>query len=248
VPPPLYATQVPAPLQLRYRAQAGSRGGWAELRWQPAVTDPLLADEGLQPPGAADPAADAPAGRPRYRMQLAVRGTDGTPWLELDSRGLLDATGVAPRRLLERRAGRAWRAVHWRPELAAISFSGPRHALPAWPGTQDRLSWIAQLAAVLQAAPLPPPRVELRVVDARGAAATWRLTAVEAADPQAAAASTVPGTSVWHAWRHEPEGPDDLRVQVWTDPALGHWPQRLRYSTLRGVEVLDLRLEPLLGR
>jgi hypothetical protein len=51
--------------------------------------------------------------------------------------------------------------------------------------------------------------------------------------------------SAWWLVR-EPEHPYDLRVEVWLDPARGHWPLRLRQTQVPGGEPLEwtLRDEP----
>jgi len=43
-------------------------------------------------------------------------------------------------------------------------------------------------------------------------------------------------------WRREPSRPEGLRVEVWLDPARGHWPVQLRFTAQRSGDVFALRL------
>ena len=207
--PPLYPTQMPSPTTLRYAVRLPNQAGVASLAW--------LHDG------------------QRYQLQLDSRNSAGQPLLEQLSQGLLDSTGLAPERFTDRRRGRGWRAANFRRDLGRISFSGPPVDYPAWPGAQDRLSWLVQLVAIQAAAvaagqPLQP--VRLFVVDARGGAALLRFEPITATADEAA---------LQH-WQHQPllvdtaggvDRHDAQRIDLWLDPALGHWPARLRYTALR---------------
>ena len=74
------------------------------------------------------------------------------PAREWVSTGTFDAAGVAPIRLAERERGRDKRALNIDRDGGRVRFSGATQALPLAPGTQDRWSWIAQLAAIAEAA------------------------------------------------------------------------------------------------
>jgi len=58
---------------------------------------------------------------------------------------------VAPLRHAELRRAREQRAVNFQREAATITFSGPQVAYALPPGAQDRLSWMIQLPAILEA-------------------------------------------------------------------------------------------------
>ena len=45
----------------------------------------------------------------------------------------------------------------------------------------------------------------------------------------------------WH-WRRTSDQPNDTLAEVWTDPANGHWPSRVRLSEPR-AEPLELTLQ-----
>ena len=207
--PPVYPTQMPDATTLRYALRLPNQAGVATLAW--------LHDG------------------QRYQLQLDGRSTAGQPLLEQASQGLLDDNGLAPDRFTDRRRGRAWRAANFRRDVGRISFSGSPLDYPAWPGAQDRLSWLVQLVAIQAAAAAsgkPPVPVRLFVVDARGGAALLRF------EPSTNPADAGP---LQH-WQHQPlladgaDRADSQRIDLWLDPALGHWPARLRYTQLRSGE------------
>lgn len=195
--PPVYPTRLPAAATLRYETERRQRGGWAELRWQPREEGYTLALQGLGAAGAG-----------------------------LSSQGGFDAAGLAPQRHTEVRRGRELRAANFQREAGRITFSGPAIEHPLLPGSQDRLSWLVQLAGVLNAQPaLAEPGTQLRMVVAgtRGDAEVWTFTV------QPRAALEVPAGLVEqpvHLLR-EPRRPYDTEVQVWLDPAREHLPVQL---------------------
>ena len=219
LPPPVYATTVPAPVLLRYRLQSGGQVGEATLDWR---------HDGQ-----------------RYALLLDARGSRAQPLIEQASQGGFDAAGLAPLRFTDRRRGRGQRAANFRRDIGRISFSGPQLDYPAWPGAQDRLSGLAQLAAIQGAAPVPLPSITLFVVDAQGGD-WWRWTALGAES-----LTTPLGPVAAQRWQREPDRPDrpdGQRIEVWLDAARGHWPVQLRFTALRSGDVLELQLaaEPAL--
>jgi hypothetical protein len=194
---PTYATRLPAAATLRFETERRQRGGWAELRWQPGEQGYTLALQGL---GA-----------------LGVGAT---------SQGGFDAAGLAPLRHAELRRGREVRAANFQRDSGRITFSGPAVEHPLLPGSQDRLSWLVQLAGVLNAdSTLAEPGAQLHMVVAgtRGDAEVWTFTV------QPRAALEVPAGRVErpvHLLR-EPRRPYDTEVQVWLDPAREHLPVQL---------------------
>ena len=76
-------------------------------------------------------------------------------------------------------AGREQRAVNFQHEAGRITFSGPQLQLPLLPGAQDRLSWMLQLPAVLEAEPalrVPGSEVLIFVAGTRGDGQVWTFT------------------------------------------------------------------------
>jgi hypothetical protein len=80
------------------------------------------------------------------------------------------------------------------------------------------------------------------VVGVRGAASLWRF---EVRGGQRVATPSGEADTLWLV--REPAHPYDVRIEVWLDPARGHWPVRVRQTQVPGGEPLlwILRDEPL---
>lgn len=209
--PPVYATRLPPPVQLRYALRYNGHAGEAWLTWR---------HDGE-----------------RYTLALDGRGAAGErPLVAQTSQGGLGATGLAPERHLDRRRGGRQQAANFRRDIGRISFSGPAVDYPAWPGAQDRLSWLAQLTAILGAGHASD-EVRLFVVDARGAGGLWRLQ--RQSDERLVTPIGEVGAQLW---QRDPPRPEGLRVQAWLDPERGHWPVQLRFTAQRSGDVFELRL------
>ena len=214
---PLYATRLPPNANLYYRAQRGDAAGSARVQWQ----------------------HDA-AGAYWLRLDTAW---PGQPASGSTSRGRIDGNGVAPQRHADIRRAREVRAANFQREAARITFSGPQLAYALPPGAQDRLSWMVQLAAIVDAdAELrrAGARITLFVVGARGDADAWHFE-VLGAEPLALPVGAV--ADALHLKR-EPTRPYDTRVEVWLDPARQHLPVRALLTTLPGGQPLQLELAP----
>lgn len=213
-PPPVYLPLLPGSTQLKYMLRRGSLEGEAQLHW---YTD-----------GA------------RYRLEFRSR-SGALPLTDQISYGVIDRHGVAPERFVDRRQRRAAQAANFLRDEGRIVFSGHMAEYRAWRGAQDRLGWILQLVGIHEAAAAagqaPPTELSFFVVGARGGAGTWtfRLQGREQVD--------TPMGPVQALWlRREPDRLEDLRVDVWLDPARAHWPVRLRLTPLRGGQPLELTL------
>lgn len=230
-PPPLYPAQPPAAATLRYALHYFGRSGQALLHWRPAGAAYSLQLQGL--PAAP---ADSPGAPPMLPGRAGPRAA-GRPLIEQASQGQLDAHGLAPDRFTDSRGGRGRRAANFRRDLGQIEFSGPATRLPAWPGAQDRLSWWVQLPAIVAAAASVPAEVRLFVVDARGGGELLRFEFLGWV-----AAPDAPGPATLQHWQHQPAQPEGQRMELWLDPAQGHWPVLLRLSSLRSGQRFELRL------
>jgi hypothetical protein len=214
-PPPLYATQLPPPLTLRYELRRGRLSGSGDLHWRPE------------------------AGRYGLRLEGSVMGLSV---LTQDSSGALVAHGLAPERFTDQRARRPMVAANFEREAGRIRFSGPSHEVPWQPGVQDRLSWMVQLAAVAQAEPqrlAAGERIVLQVVGARGDASTWAFRSL---GPETLTLFAEPIETV--RLLREPRHPYDTRVEVWLDPARHHLPVRAAMGS-GDDDRLELRLREL---
>ncbi len=216
VPPPVYATRVPPPFRLAYALRRGALSGQAELS--------------LQRTG------------PGYELEL--KGTAlGLEVLGLRSQGSLGPHGLMPERFVDRRRGKDRLAANFDHGAGRITYSGSAAAQPLLPGAQDRLSWMVQLAAILEAAPVRHPagsRIALSVSGARADVDTWNFIV------QGRQRLSLPGGAVVEALRltREPRRPYDTQVEVWMDPAQHHLPVRARLTVLPGGETLELLLQP----
>lgn len=215
-PVPTYATRVPPAAVLRYQLHRGLLTGQGLLSWRPG-----------------------PEG-----YEMAIEGTAlGVAVLGWASRGAFDGAGLAPQRFVDRRRGRDVRAANFQRDKGVISWSGVVIEQALMPGAQDRLSWMVQLAAIVEAEParfVAGERVSMLVAGARGDADVWvfGVTGVEAVDLGGA---RIDGTL---ALRREPRKPYDTQVEVWLDPSRHHLPVRLKLSTAGGGDSLEFVLEP----
>jgi hypothetical protein len=208
---PVYATQLPPAGRWHYVLTRGQASGQADLSWQPA--------------------ADG-----RYEIHLVGR-VDGAVVLDWISRGAIDPAGIAPERFAIRRRGRDSQAANFQRDAGKITFSGPVHEFALLPGVQDRVSWMLQLPAIVEAAPQrfgAGADLVLMVVGARGGVGLWRFKVAGFERlGQADALRLV----------HESERAHDTRVEVWLDPARGHLPLRARLTQPEGGAPLELALE-----
>ncbi len=222
--PPVYPTRLPAPTTLHFAVQRLAAGS------PPA-----------RPEAAAEAVLQWRHDGSRYLASLSISGPR-RPTLEQSSSGGIDGDGLAPERFVDRRRGRLVGAAHFRRDSGRISFSGPSHDFPAWPGAQDRLTWLPQLVAVvLAAAPALPEQISLFVADARGQARLWRFESL--------GLETISGTDGPVATLHllrPAQRPDDLRVEVWLDPSQGYWPLRLSQTAPFGGARLEWQLRQTL--
>ncbi len=203
---PVHPTRIAASFRLDYSLQRGSISGSAELVFRRAVDS--------------------------YELELkgTVFGVDAM-WLV--SRGGFDAAGLAPERFVDRRRGRDRHAANFDRAAARITYSGPQTTHPLPPGAQDRLSWMVQLPAIIDADPArfaaAGTRVPIFISGARGDAGVW-IFVVEGLQPQGLRLT------------REPRRPYDTQVEVWLDPARHHLPVRARLATPPAGETLELLL------
>ena len=219
---PTFATRVAASTTLSYRLTRGSRQGEAQLRWE------------VQQPSQG--------GGDRYELSLhlALAGQDSTGWA---SQGQFDAAGLAPVRFVDRRRGRDRSAVNFDRQRRELSFSGPSDRYPLMLGTQDRLSWMIQVPAIVDADPArftAGRHIPLWVAGVRGEVDLWLF---DVQGPEAAPAGLKADQGVLHLVR-EPLRPYDHRIEVWLDPARHHLPVRVLFTPVPTGESTDMTLSP----
>jgi Protein of unknown function (DUF3108) len=207
---PVYATRLPPPGTWRYRLTRGIASGDAQLTWLPTEQQ-------------------------RYEMRLEglIAGVTVLDWV---SSGAIDSAGIAPERFVIRRRGKDSQAANFQRDAGKVTFSGPTHELPLIAGVQDRLTWMLQLPAVIEAAPQrfgAGGSVVLMVIGARGGADVWTFNVSGAEQLGEIAALKLV---------REARKPRDVQVEVWLDPARGHIPLRALLTQPEGGAPLELNL------
>jgi hypothetical protein len=212
--PPVYKTQLPPSVTLHYEVRRGFLSGEGEIRWQSS--------------GGT------------YRLALDVR-IAGLTLLLQSSEGGIDASGIVPVRFLDKRARRAAQAANFRRELGKVTFSGTGVEWPLLDGSQDRLSWMIQLAGIAAAEPqllVDGGRITMAVFGARGDVAVWSLR--YAGHEEVA----TPGARV-RAIKlvREPSSAHDTGAEVWLDPGRSYLPVRATLLDSAGSPDYDLLLQ-----
>jgi hypothetical protein len=214
VPPPTYRTRLPPPATLRYEVRRGFLRGTGEIRWRP--TDD------------------------RYRLVLEAR-IAGLTLLVQTSEGGIDATGLAPTRFVDQRARRPAQAANFRRDVGTVTYSGPAVEWPLLPGTQDRLSWMIQLAGIAAAEPellVEGGRIAMVVVGARGEAAVWTLRYAGRESVE-----TVRGTVLAVKLVRDGRGAYDTGAEIWLDPERDYFPAHATLRNSSGAAEYELLLE-----
>ncbi|HEX4509358.1 MAG TPA: hypothetical protein VH328_04740 [Burkholderiaceae bacterium] len=206
---PVYPTRAPPRATLAYRLRQSNPDG--RLLEGPATLE-----------WQADPAS--------YSLRLTLQPADA-PARSWISNGVFAVDGVEPRRLVQQDGQRETRRL----ELGTAAPGAPARLAA---GSQDRWSWLAQLAAILEARPRAPPAyIDLAVTGLRGTVEQWRFARKDPALASAllrsdAGPAFAPGQAArLLMWVKEPDRPYDLRIEAWLDPARHHWPAALRLST-----------------
>jgi Protein of unknown function (DUF3108) len=214
--PPVYPTRIPASARLAYVLRRGALTGAGELIWQ----------------------HDGRA----YTLSLSGSAL-GLELIGQASRGVFDAAGLAPERFVDRRRGRDRQAANFDRSAGRITFSGPALTFPLVPGAQDRLSWMVQLPAIVEADAArrtAGTRVAMFIVGARGDADVWTFSVRGPEPVELAAGNKVDALRL----TREPRRPYDMQIEVWLDPTRQHLPARVRLTTLPGGDSLELTLVP----
>jgi hypothetical protein len=180
-----------------------------------------------------------------YSLRLE-RELKGRPLPSWHSQGRVDEQGLAPSRFAQQRGRRDAAATNFRREEGLISFSANAELFELPAGVQDRLSWWLQLAALVDAQPpaLHVDKAELRfkVVGLQGEAREWVFELQGREDLDLPAGPVVQALRL----RRVALGPYSGEIDIWLDPARGHWPVRMvfRLPDERGWEIQLAQLAP----
>ena len=213
---PHYRTRMPPAALLRYDLQRGGLHGSGELLWRPAGDHYELRLEGRVGP-------------------LSV--------LTQVSAGGFDVAGLAPTRFTDKRLRRPTAAANFQRDAGKVTFSGPSTEFALQSGTQDRLSWMLQLAAIAAAEPTlrsAGAKVAMGVIGAHAEASVWTFRCVgrEAVDTGAGSVDAI-------KYVREPREAYDTTVQVWLDPAQHFLPVHATQKSGSNDEGFSLRLQAL---
>ena len=211
---PVYRTQLPPALNLRYALRRGGRSGAAELSWQ--VGDGV------------------------YTLRLEAR-LGAAALLTQVSQGHIDDAGLAPIRFTDQRTRGGLRAANFQRDKNKITFSGPATEYRLLPGSQDRLSWMLQLASVVAAEPermAPGGKVVLHVVGAGGHADVWVFRFVDFET------MAMPDGPVRTAkFSRDARRLYDTEVDAWLDPMRFHLPVKQRWGSSPDGDAVELELQ-----
>jgi hypothetical protein len=201
-PLPRYRASLPPPFEARFDMRRGALRGQADWRFSTAA-----------------------GGRYQLELQTIVLGQNLS---HLRSEGGVGSAGLEPSRFVDGRRGRDRRAVNFQrdaPGGPRISFSGPAHELPLPEGVQDRLSWLLQLAAIVDSDPAlrqPGARISMWVVSPRGDAEVWVFEIIGSERLRSDDGVSQPTLAL----QRRADRQLDTEVRVWLDPAAHHLPLR----------------------
>ena len=136
---------------------------------------------------------------------------------------------------------RAAQAANFVRDQGRITFSGSAVEWPLLPGSQDRLSWMIQLAGIAAAEPqllVEGGRISMAVVGARGDASVWTLRFAGAEDVETASGTV-------HAVKLVREGRSayDTSAEIWLDPARSYFPVHATLRNSSGAPEYELLLQ-----
>jgi hypothetical protein len=200
---------IPAPVRLRYELVGERRGitlhGSADLEWRHDGTD--------------------------YEAKMSWQGM---LFLRREQRssGRITSEGLAPRSFHDRSRGE--QATHFDHEGGRVTFSNNRPDAQLALGTQDRLSMVLQLAALIGGHPARyPPGTQIAVPTASTREAeAWFFDVVAEED------LVLPGGAVRALkLQRKPRKEFDSQIELWLAPRMDYAPVRLRLTYPNGVTV-----------
>jgi hypothetical protein len=213
---PVYRAAPAPPARLHYEMTRGMLSGSGDIIWKPAGD--------------------------RYDLRLEA-SVAGLQVLTETSTGLLGPQGLAPLRYTDARLRRGISAANFQRDKGKITYSGPQVEYPLPPGAQDRLSWMLQIGAVLNAEPqhaAPGGKLAFFVTGARGDADTWAFRYVGVENVRASG-----GVIRAVKFTREPRQTYDRLVEIWLAPAHRHLPVRARFTAQADGEVFELLLRDI---
>lgn len=164
-------------------------------------------------------------GGSRYRLTMHGEAVD------IASEGALGADGLAPRTLNVQRGGKAGTATHFDARRGHITFSASEASVPMAPGTQDKASFLMQLAAIARAdARQLGGAIDVQV-GAEKDAGVMRLVLVGQEEIETGMGKLM----TWHWSQPSVAGTYRARVDVWLAPGHEWYPVQLRSTEANGT-------------
>jgi hypothetical protein len=158
--------------------------------------------------------------------------------LSSHSEGGVGPGGLAPDRYLESPRRRATVATNFnRDARQSITFSSSTVVAPLLPGTQDRLSVLFQIGALLLGDPqklVAGTAIDIPVAGVRGDVEPWRFTV----RGNEAIETGVGSLSTTHLQRAPRPGTNDRTIDVWIAQSDGGYPARVLYTEPSGNTVM----------
>ncbi len=169
----------------------------------------------------------------RYRMTMVASITMVVTvnLAQLASEGDIDAAGIAPRKMTEKRRNKAQTATHFNRETDRISFSASEAMYPLHPGMQDKTTFALQLAGIARADPQQLMGGIEMVVGEEKDAALYRFVVLgqEEIDTRMGRINT------WRLSRPPRPGEYKSRVDVWLAPGYDWYPVQLQATEANGA-------------
>ncbi|AOK48279.1 hypothetical protein WT60_16500 [Burkholderia sp. MSMB617WGS] len=152
-----------------------------------------------------------------------------------ESRGRVDAFGIAPQRYVETRGRRPPDFAIFNRETRQIVFTGTPNSLALPDGAQDRFSMLMQLAGLVGGDPdayRPGVTREFFVVD-RDSGETWPITTIG----DETISTGMGRLDARHFMRLPRREGDTRRIDIWLAPSLGWLPVRMVQTEPNGAQI-----------
>ncbi len=202
----------PAPVLLRYILIKGNDSAKASLLWQPVNN--------------TGPGTDT-------HYELVYEATYfGVSIVKQTSSGTLGAAGLMPARFGDKRRGKSEQATHFEREKNSVTFSNNRPEAKLVEGSQDRASFLIQLASFYagQADKFKTGQIIELPVASVDELETWAF------EVQASELVQLPiGEMQTIKLLRRPRRAFDITVELWLAPSLSYLPVRIRLTDSGGV-------------
>ena len=168
-----------------------------------------------------------------YRMTMVatIRVIVTINLVELASEGAIGEHGIVPRILNEKRRSKAQTATHFDAQQGRISFSASSASFPMAPGTQDKATFLMQLAGIARADPAQlAADIEMMVGEDKDASLfKFVVQGQEEIDTPLGRLAT------WRITRPPRPGSYSSRLDLWLAPGHEWYPVQMRSTEANGA-------------